>query len=110
MGQKIMVKKLVKTPIPRRLKEARLIAGISQKKLGIAVDTKKFSASARINQYEQGKYIPNFLTLKRIAKVLSVPVAQFYAEDNMLAEFLYLYEKSNKKSKKQILQFCKCLG
>ena len=98
------------TPVRRRLKEARLIAGISQKKLGIAVNMKKFSASVRINQYENGKSIPNFLTLKKIAKVLSVPVAYFYAENNMLAKFLFLYGKINKKSRKQILQLCKDLS
>ena len=97
------------TPISRRLKKARLIAGISQKKLGIAANMKKFSASTRINQYENGKNIPNFLTLKKIAKVLSVPVVYFYAENNMLARFLFLYGKINKKARKQILQFCKDL-
>ena len=92
-----------------RLKESRLIAGISQKKLGIIAGMDEFSASARMNQYEKGKHIPDFLTLKKIAKVLSVSVAYFYAEDNMLAELLFLYEKSNKESRKQILQFCKDL-
>jgi len=97
------------TPVPRRLKEARIIVGISQKKLGIVAGMNEFSASARMNQYETGKHIPDFLTLKRIAKVLSVPVVYFYAEDDMLAEFLFLYEKLNKEAKKQVLQFCKDL-
>lgn len=99
----------IENPISIRLKEARLIAGISQKKLGIIAGMDEFSASARMNQYETGKHIPDFLTLKRIAKVLSVSVAYFYAEDNMLGELLSLYEKSNKEFRKQILQFCKDL-
>ena len=83
---------------------------MSKKKLGMAANINDFSASATINQYENGKLIPDFLTLKKIAKVLSVPVAYFYAEDNMLAKFLFLYGKINKKSRKQILQFCKNLS
>ena len=69
----------------------------------------EFSASARMNQYETGKHIPDFLTLKRIAKALSVPVVYFYAEDNMLAELLFLYEKLSNEAKKRMLQFCKDL-
>ena len=97
-------------PIPVRLKEARLNAGLSQKKLGIIVGIDAFSASARMNQYEKGKHVPDFLILKRIAKVLSVPAAYFYAEDDTLAELLLLYEKNNNEAKKQILQFCKNLS
>jgi len=106
-----MIRKLPNiTPISKRIKEARLIVGISQKQLGMAAGIKKLSASADINQYENGKCIPSFLILKKIAKTISVPVAYFYAEDNMLAKFLFLYGKINKKSRKQILQFCKNLG
>ena len=99
----------IRIPVARRLKEARIIVGISQKKLGIVAGMDEFSASARMNQYEKGKHTPDFLTLKRIAKVLSVPVVYFYAEDNTLAELLFLYEKLSKESKKRILQFCKNL-
>ena len=99
------------TTIHKRLKEARLIAGVSKKKLGMAANNmNEFSAIATINQYENGKLIPDFITLKKIAKVLSVPVAYFYADNNMLAKFLFLYGKINKKSRKQILQFCKNLN
>ena len=97
-------------PIPVRLKEARLNAGLSQKKLGIIVGIDAFSASARMNQYEKGKHVPDFLILKRIAKVLSVPPAYFYTEDDTLAELLLSYEKNNNEAKKQILQFSKDLS
>lgn len=96
-----------KIPVSNRLKEARLAAGISQKKLGILAGIDEFSSSARMNQYEKGKHIPDFLTLKRIAQALFLPVAYFYAEDNTLAEFLSFYEKIDNETKKQILQLCK---
>ena len=38
----------------KRLKEARLAAGLSQKKLGIAAGIDEFVASTRINRYEKG--------------------------------------------------------
>jgi transcriptional regulator with XRE-family HTH domain len=77
-----------KTPVCNRLKEARLAAGLSQKNLGIAAGMDQFSASSRMNQYETGKHVPDFHTLDRIAKVLKVPTAYFYAEDDRLAELI----------------------
>jgi transcriptional regulator with XRE-family HTH domain len=83
-------------PIPKRLKEARLAAGLSQKSLGIAAGIDEFSASPRMNQYETGKHIPDYSTLNRIAKVLKVPVAYFYAESNDLAEFIKVFSQTRK--------------
>jgi len=37
------------SPLPKRLKEARLAAGLSQKQLGIAAGIDEFSASPRCN-------------------------------------------------------------
>jgi transcriptional regulator with XRE-family HTH domain len=76
------------SPVPKRLKEARLAAKISQKKLGIAAGMDEFSASARMNHYEIGRHTPDYTTLKRIADVLKVPSAYFYAEDDDLAELI----------------------
>ncbi|WP_058535678.1 helix-turn-helix domain-containing protein [Legionella saoudiensis] len=79
------------SPLPKRLKEARVAAGISQKQLGIAAGMDEFSASPRINQYETGKHTPDFSTLKRISKVLAVPTAYFYAEEDELAKKIKLF-------------------
>ena len=76
------------SPLPKRFKEARITAGISQKQLGIAAGIDEFSASPRINQYETGKHTPDFLTLRRVAEALNVPVAYFYAEDDALAQII----------------------
>lgn len=82
---------MTNSPLPKRLKEARTAARMSQKQLGIAAGMDEFSASPRINQYETGKHTPDFLTLKRIAMVLSVPTAYFYAEEDDLAEKIKLF-------------------
>src|SRR5262249_47548553 len=45
------------TPLfARRLKAARLGAGLTQEALGVQAGIDEFSASARINQYERGKH------------------------------------------------------
>lgn len=79
------------SPVPQRLKEARLAAKISQKKLGIAAGMDEFSASARMNHYELGRHTPDYTTLKRISDVLGIPPAYFYTEDDQLAEIIKFF-------------------
>jgi len=73
------------SPVPKRIRDARLAKGMSQKELGIAAGIDEFSASPRMNQYERGKHTPDFSMLKKLAKVLNVPTAYFYADDDWLA-------------------------
>lgn len=77
-----MAKKL---PISKRIKELRTEADLSQKKLGILAGIDEFSASARVNQYEKGKHVPDYSTIQRFSKVLKVPACYFYAEDDDIA-------------------------
>lgn len=89
--------------VAKRLKEARLNAKLSQKKLGIAAGIDEFSASARMNQYETGKHVPDILVLKKISSILKVPLAYFYAEDDMLAHLIVYFERMNKTQRKKLL-------
>ncbi len=93
-----------KTPIPKRLKEAREEAGLSQKQLGIKAGIDEFSASARMNQYETGKHIPDYFTLARIAKILKVPAAYFYMEQDDLANLALIFDNLKKKDKKSLFE------
>ena len=63
----------------------------------------EFSASARMNHYEIGRHTPDYQTLKRIAKVLKLPVAYFYAETDELAEFIALFHQMKKTDKITLL-------
>lgn len=92
------------SPICKRLKEARLAAGLSQKKLGIAAGMDEFSASSRMNHYEIGRHQPDFETLKRIGKVLKVPVAYFYAEGDDIAAVIALFYKMSKAERARFLK------
>ena len=91
--------------VAKRLKEARLRVGISQKQLGIKAGIDDFSASARINQYERGKHVPDLQTVARLAIVLNVPAAYFYCEDPELAEVIVKFAALGKVQKKRIIGF-----
>lgn len=91
------------SPLCKRLKEARKAAKLSQKSLGIAAGMDEFSASARMNHYEKGRHTPDYETLKRIARVLKVPVAYFYAETDELAEAINLFYHLKKADKVTIM-------
>ncbi len=77
--------------ITKRLLEARLASGLSQKKLGIAAGIDEFSASPRINQYERGVHVPDYSTVERLASVLNVPTPYFYTRDDDLAKLILRY-------------------
>src|SRR3954464_12641571 len=77
--------------LSKRLREARLKAGLSQERLGVLAGIDEMSASAPMNQYERGKHAPDWLTVQRLAAVLEVPVAYLYAEDETTAELLLAF-------------------
>jgi len=94
-----------KSPISKRLKEARLESGISQKQLGISAGIDEFVASSRMNQYETGKHSPDFVILQQIAKVLKLPVSYFYTPDNELAALIKGYGRLTTPKKEQLIRF-----
>ena len=94
----------METPTPSRLKSARKAAGLTQQQLGMALGMEPNTASARMNQYEKGKHAPDFLTMKRIAKELDVPVAYFYCEEEILAELILELGKLDTTSLEKKLQ------
>jgi len=95
------------SPISLRLKQARKESGLSQKNLGIAAGIDQFSASARMNQYETGKHVPDYGTILRIAKVLDLPPSFFYCDDDELALVVQGWSKLSRKDKKSIIQILK---
>lgn len=91
-------------PLPARLKEARQRAKLSQKELGIRAGIDEFSASPRINHYEKGRHMPDFLTLERLAAVLGVPVPYFFARDDRMAELILLYGSLKAAERNRLLK------
>lgn len=89
--------------LAKRLKEARTAVGLSQERLGLEAGLDPMSASARMNRYEQGKRIPSLELVERIANVLRVPAAYFYAVDDDTAELLIAFHRLNKAGKSRVM-------
>ncbi|WP_152083978.1 helix-turn-helix domain-containing protein [Enterobacter oligotrophicus] len=87
----------------KRLKEARLRAGLSQEKLGILAGIDEASASARMNQYERGKHAPDYEMANRLAKVLQVPVSYFYTQEDDLAQVILKWSELSESERKTFL-------
>ncbi len=89
-----------KKPLPVysvRLRQARENYGISQRNLGIKAGLDDFVASTRINRYETGVHQPDLQTLQRLAEVLDLPVAYFFAEDDGLAELIKEFRRGDRQ-------------
>jgi len=99
----------IKSPLPLRLKNARLAKGFSQKGLGIAAGMDEFSASPRMNHYERGRHAPDFTMLRNLANVLEVPTAYFYAEEEWLAVWLMQIPMLNAAKHAQLLRILRTI-
>ncbi len=89
----------------KRLKEARERFGISQKQLGIRSGLDEGVASPRINRYERGVMQPSDIeTAERLAQVLQVPAAFFYARDDLLAEIILLAGNMETSNRRRLLE------
>ena len=75
-------------PLPKRLKAARLAAKLTQESLGIAAGLDEHVASARMSQYENAVHTPDYQFVRKLAKILKIPTAYFYCEEDDLAEII----------------------
>jgi transcriptional regulator with XRE-family HTH domain len=94
----------VSTPIPKRIKEARIAKDITQVHLGILIGFEQTVASSRMNQYEQGKRVPNFQTLEKMAEQLGVPVAYFFCTSDNMAEMVKAFGNMSEAEQAQLLE------
>lgn len=91
--------------LARRLKEARLRAGLSQERLGIEAGLDPMSASTRMNRYELGRRMPDPLVIEQLAAILRVPVAYLHSADDEEAELLLKFHRLNKKQRAKVVAF-----
>lgn len=90
---------MVISMIPKRLKEARLRAKLTQEKLGVLAGIEEATAYSRLSHYENGTHKPTFDLVCEFAKVLNVPECYFYTVDDDFAEaVLDLYVRWESKS------------
>lgn len=72
--------------IPKRLKEARLRAKLTQEKLGVLAGIEEATAYSRLSHYENGTHKPTFDLVCEFARVLNIPECYFYTVDDDFAE------------------------
>jgi transcriptional regulator with XRE-family HTH domain len=89
--------------LTKRLKEARLKAGLSQEKLGILAGIDEASASARMNQYEKGKHTPDFEMVCNLASILKIPENYFYTKDDLMAQMILIFYHLDENRKIEII-------
>lgn len=92
-----------------RLRIARKAKNLSQERLGVLAGIDESSASARMNQYERGKHVPDFLMASKIAEILDLPTAYFYVENDLLAEIVQISHTLSNEQKQKVLQFIRSL-
>jgi transcriptional regulator with XRE-family HTH domain len=86
----------------RRLRSARRHEDIPQDKLGVQIGLDEHTASARISRYETGVHEPPFEIALKLAKVLRVPAAYFYCEEDDLAELVLAWGRLSKSDRKHL--------
>lgn len=91
----------------KRLKEARMAAGFSQKMLGIKAGLDEFVASTRINRYELGVHKADYQIAQKLAEVLNIPTGYFYTEDDDLAELMCIYYRLKLRRKKILMRIAR---
>lgn len=92
-----------------RLRIARKAKKLSQERLGILAGIDESSASARMNQYERGKHVPDFLMASKIAEILDLPTAYFYVENDLSAEIIQVSHTLSNEQRLEVLRFIKDL-
>jgi len=89
----------------RRLRAARLAAGLRQSDLGEALGMEDQNTGApRVSRYETGKSEPDHATVEQIAAILGLPAAYFYAASDFMAEIILLVAKVPEEKQAEILE------
>jgi len=83
-----MLSSNLRSMFAKRLKEARLGLGISQRELGRRIGLSEEVVSSRVTRYELGTSEPDFATASKLANELGVPLAYLLADSDALADII----------------------
>ncbi|RON63914.1 transcriptional regulator [Pseudomonas fluorescens] len=89
----------------KRIKQARVFAGLSQEGLGLKAGLDEMSASTRMNRYELGKRVPSPEFVERLGSVLNVPAAYFYAVEEEEAELLVKFHRLSPAGRRLLIEY-----
>ncbi len=87
----------------RRLREARIRAGIPQDKLGVMIGMDEGSSSARISRYETGTHDPPYGIAEKLAAALRVPTAYLYSDDDSLADLMVNFSALSSGNQEKVM-------
>ena len=87
----------------KRLKQARLEAGLSQRELGRRIGLAEDVVSSRVTRYERGTSEPDFTTAHRLAQELNLPLSSLLAETDVLAELIRMIATLTVAEQKRML-------
>jgi len=87
-----------------RIREAREAIGLSQRQLGLVAGLDVSVASPRINQYEQGRHMPNLQMLERLGQILDRPLPWFYTADDDLAALILAWHQAAPSKRRRLLK------
>jgi transcriptional regulator with XRE-family HTH domain len=90
------------SPFGRRLRAARLRAGIPQDRLGVLVGLDEGTASARLSRYENGVHAAPYEMAAKLAKALQVPTAYFYCDDDALARVILAWKQLSEETQHRL--------
>jgi transcriptional regulator with XRE-family HTH domain len=90
--------------LSKRIREARLVAGLSQEQLGMQIGIDPATASTRMNRYERGTRVPDPAFVERIAAALGLPAAYFYAVDDDEANLLRWFYRLGMEDRAELMQ------
>lgn len=82
--------------VPKRLREAREAAGLSQEKLSELAGIEGVNIRSRISNYEVGRFVPPFDFVCRVAEVLGYPEYYFYTVNDFTAHLLLEMHRGKK--------------
>ena len=92
----------------RRLRAARLAAGLRQEDLGQALGLLDVNTGApRISRYERGLHDPDPKTAEALAEALGLPLAYFYAASDPLAEAILIIAALSPAKQQEALEALK---
>ena len=89
----------------RRLRDARLRAGLSQEAVGVRIGIDEEAAAPRISRYESGDRVPQPDLVELLADVLGVPAPYLYARDDATARLLLAFGQLRAKDKARVIEF-----
>ncbi|WP_186194542.1 MULTISPECIES: helix-turn-helix transcriptional regulator [Burkholderia] len=89
----------------KRLKEARLRAGLSGEALGVCIGVDETAAATRISRYETGDRAPAHGIAALLADALNVPVAFLYCDDDGMARLLLSFAELRARDRARAVDF-----